>query len=552
MSYSPTQRVKWLRKQKAEAEAWRAKRTAKRAPAIDVPRTFLGFLEWMGITPSAGQAELSRVAFDGVEPVDLDLARLIFGDIDFANLPMGLRRVLVAVVGGRGGKTYLLLSVRLVWGMLMRDLSPLAPGEEAFATIVAPNDELRQQAVNYALGACRSKPELRALLRLPRGCSEADTPGEFGIHRADFNRVVTFTGAVATRGGYGVRGKWHTDLGLDEAAFFRDASSKINDRDIYEAGVARVLPGGQVIIGSTPWAQTGLVYEMYRDNFGKPTTSLVAHAPTLLLNDSPAVREVVELEMKRNPDNARREYLAEFMATGTLVFFEAPSVEGAVTDEPFVPRAGDTVAAGADFGFRSDSSALVLVAKRGETLHVFAGAEERPEPGQPLKPSKTVATFAKIIAGRCAYLLADQHYREAIAEHLEAHDLSYAPAPGQPAESYVRARMLLREGRVRIHGLEFRDRLVQQMREVCGKPTSGGGMSIVHPRWSQGGHGDLVSALVLALWQVSGDSVDEAVPEMGTKAWETKAEGRRKARHMEDIEDRPEWMPKKRVKERVA
>ncbi len=524
----------------------------QRSKTLDVPPTFLGFLEWIGVTPSAGQAELSRVAFDGMQPVDHDLAVRIFGDIDFANLPVGVRRVFVAIVGGRGGKTYLLIALRLVWGMLVRDLSSLAPGEEAFATVVAPNDELRQQAINYALGACRSKPEIKALLRLPKGTKDEHMPSEFGIYRPDIERVVTFTGAVATRGGYGVRGKWHTDLALDEAAFFRDSASKINDKDIFEAGVARVLPGGQLMVDTTPWAQAGLAYELHRDNFGKPDTALVAHAPTLLLNDSPTVREVVELEMRRNPENARREYLAQFMTSGTIVFFEAAAIDGSLTAEAFVPQPGDVIAAGGDFGFRSDSSALVLVALRGMMIHVFAGVEERPAPGAPLKPSVTVAAFAKCIAGRCGYLMADAHYRESIAEHLEAHDLSYAPAPGQPAESYVRARMLLREGRVRIHGVEFRDRMLQQMREVCGKPTSGGGMSIVHPRWSQGGHGDLVSALVLALWQVSGDAVSEVAPDFGSKEWEQKAVERRRAKHREETAEKPAWMPKNKTGERFA
>lgn len=518
-----------------------------RTEPLDVPRTFLGFLEWMHVTPSAGQAELSRVAFDGVEPVDRALAVRIFGEIDFANLPVGVRRVLVAVVGGRSGKTYLLVALRLVWGMLVRDLSALAPGEEAFATVVAPNDNLRQQAVNFALGACRSKPELKAILRLPKGTREDQVSSEFGLYRADFDRVVTFNGAVATRGGYGVRGKWHTDLALDEAAFFRDSTSKVNDKDIYEAGVARVLPGGQIMVDSTPWAQAGLLYELWRDNFGKPTTALVAHAPTLLLNDNETTRHVVEGEEKRNPENAAREYGARFMTSGTTVFFEAAAIEDAVTDAPFTLEPGDMVAAGGDFGFTGDSSACIKVALRADEIHVFGGIEMRPEEGMPLKPSTTVAAFAACIAGECSYLMADSHYREAIVEHLEPHGLVYAPAPTVPADTYVRARMLLRECRVHIHTSclppGMGDRLLQQMREVQGKPTSGGGMSIVHPRWATGGHGDICAALVLALWQVTGDAVASEAPEVGTAQWEAAEKERRRRRHVAERE-KPKWMPK--------
>lgn len=501
--------------------------------ALACPQKFMPWLGWLGVQPRPGQAEFARVAFDGDQPVDRALAVEIFGDIDFANLPVGLRRVVAAVVGGRAGKTYLLIALRLLFGMCVRDLSVLRPGEEAFATVVAQNDKLRQQAINYALGAARSKPELAALLRLPKGTKSGTPVSTFGLHRPDFDRVVTFQGAVASAGGLGVRGVWHTDLALDECAFFRDAGFKINDKDIYEAGVSRVMPGGQCILGSTPWAKAGLLYEFYRDNYGKPTTALVAHAPTLTLNDQPETRAVVEMERKRDPDNAKREYDAIFMESGTTIFFESTVIDAALTDEPFEVQPRDVIGAGGDFGFRSDSSALLMVAMRGDMLHVFDGAEERPTDDAPLKPSVTVASFAKKLVGRCNYLMADSHYREAIAELLEAHGVCYAAAPTSPADTYVRARMLLREGKVKIHPLPFRDRLVQQMREVHGRPTSGGGMSIVHPRWATGGHGDLCAALVLAVWFVCGEPVVAPEPELGTQAWEAMMRERRQAAAVE-------------------
>jgi hypothetical protein len=48
------------------------------------------------------------------------------------------------------------------------------------------------------------------------------------------------------------------------------------------------------------------------------------------------------------------------------------------------------------------------------------------------------------------------------------------------------------------------------MREVTFKATPGGGISIQSPRWRTGGHGDLVSALVLSVW----DAKRQAIPEV--------------------------------------
>lgn len=493
---------------------------------VVVPESFLGFCGWLGVQLTPGQAEFARVAYDGSEPVDRGLAARIFGD----DLPLGRRHVVAAVCGARAGKSYVLVALRLVHGMLLRDVSALPPGQVASALIIAPRDDLRREVFRYAIGAVQSKPELAAMLDEP---PRVDT---FALRRPDGARVEFRTG-VATVGGTAARGAWWTDFALDECAFFRDSNYAVNDEELFRSGLTRLLPGGQAIVASTPWGEAGLLHQMWKS---RPPNTIVAHAPTLLMHDSELIREVIASATRVDPDNARREYGAEFMTTGTSVFFEGASVDAALTEESFVLQPGDVVAAGGDFGFRSDSSALVLVAMRGNALHIFDGAEERPEDGKPLKPSVTVAAFAGCIKMRCSYLMADAHYREAIAEHLEEYGLVYAPAPMQPAESYVRARMLLREGRVKIHPLPFRERMVQQMREVHGKPTSGGGMSIIHPRWSKGGHGDIVAAMVLALWQVSGDAVAKPAPEQGTREWEQALQERRYKR-WEDEQQRSKW-----------
>lgn len=537
----------------------RAARRQRQNPDTDVlsviPRTFLGFLDWLGVVPQPGQAELARVAFDHAEPVDRPLAVSIFGDIDFANVPMGARDVVAAVCGGRGGKTYLLVALRLVFGMLVRDLSPLAPGQQAAATVVAPNDKLRQEAVNYALGAMRSKPELAALLRLPRGTKPEDTVSEFGVYRSDHDRIVTFQAAKATRGGYAVRGVWHTDLALDEAAFFRDSTYKVNDDEIFKAGKPRVLPGGQTIVASTPWAETGLLYTLYVENHGKPTAALVAHAPTLTLNDVPYTRTIVEAEYARDPENAGREFGALFMKGGTTVFFPPDLIESLIDDAlsldvPRMPGPRDEVAAGGDLGFRSDSSSLAVTHNTHPVIVLAELVEERPEPGKPLKPSVVVGKFAvRMRAHGIDTMMGDQHYRETAAEVLDDEGLSFVDAPATPDVVYVRARQVMREGNARI---PRNPRLIQQLKEVQSRPLPGGRMQIIHPKWAKGGHGDLVSSYVLGLWQLVSETVADERPEMGSRGWEDRAAQRRRDRYKADHEDKPTWMPKHKVKERVA
>lgn len=180
-----------------------------------------------------------------------------------------------------------------------------------------------------------------------------------------------------------------------------------------------------------------------------------------------------------------------------------------------LPEPGDEVMAGLDMGLRTDSSALVIVHRRNHVMRVAELVELRPKPGQPLKPSEVMSRFAATMKRHgCKYAVGDNHYRESVTEHLQAHGMAFVEGPTQPAEAYIRTRALMREGLVR---LPKHDRLLLQMRKVQGRPTSGGGMSIQHPRDANGGHGDIVAAFVLAVFQLSPSAViPTPAPEPGT------------------------------------
>lgn len=307
-------------------------RAAVLAPKKAFPKTFVGFCTWIGVTLTPGQRVLCSVAYDGVAikdlpPEDQAIAIVIFGGV--FDIPREARSTIAAVTGGRGGKSYVLIALRLIYGALTRDLKSLAPGQKAVALIIAPNNTLRREVVAYALGAMRSKPELAHMVLLPKGKKMEDAADGFGIRRSD-GKVVSLEAGIASRGGYGGRGRSLTDFAFDEAAFARDSSFQVNDTAIFQAASPRVLPGGQSIVASTPWGESGLLYEFHSKNWAAPKNALVAHAPTLVMQDTQFTRDIVARERERDPDNAEREFDARFMTGGTSVFFEAKMIQAAI------------------------------------------------------------------------------------------------------------------------------------------------------------------------------------------------------------------------------
>ncbi len=466
---------------------------------------FVAFVESvLGVRLTPGQRVLTRVAFDDIEPGDLEgedreLARRIFGDVE--ELPPEARSVLVACCGARGGKSYVLGGLYSLWRALVADLSTLAPGEVATALIVAPDVRLGRQTLRYALGAARRTPTIARLV-------SNEASDSFTLRRPD-GHAVALEVLPASRGGSALRGRSLVSAVLDEAALFRDESAVVNDVEVYRAVSPRVLPGGMVVICSTPWAEAGLLFDEFERNYGHPVTALAAHAPTLLLNDSERNRQAVAREEERDPENARREFGAEFMAAGAGLFFERSTVEAAVNDT-LAPRFGFTGyrcfgAVGGDLGLVRDASAFVAVHTEKDAFIVAEVLELKPTKGNPLKLSEvcaTASTFAKRHGQK--QIRTDHHLIEAAREHMA--DVQLVAAPGGQegkVRSYARVRELFAEGRVKIPA-QYR-RIVQQLLEITSKPTPGGGLTLHAPR-RRGAHGDIVSALVLALWEAERDA----------------------------------------------
>jgi hypothetical protein len=454
--------------------------------------------EVLGVVLTPAQRVLCAVAYDGVQPRDLageerDIAAKLFGPVETVSPEQ--RHVIAVVAGARGGKSYVLCALRLLYLALTVLLDTLAPGETASALVVAPDLRLARQTIRYILGAVKATKAIAS-----RMCVDA---ADSLTLRREGGRTVTIECLPATRGGSAVRGRSLVGAVLDEACFFRDESFTVNDAEVFKAVAPRIMPGGQLIIASTPWSSAGLLFELHRDNFGAPRACLAAHAPTALLRGDARTLAMVERERERDPDNARREFDAVFMSGNTASFFSSDAIDRAVDPGlslPAFPVSGATVTAGGDFGFRSDSSALAIVRWDNDVAVLVALEEMRPSAGQPLQPSAVVSHFASLLRKYGApSLISDGHYREAVVEYLDKFGLTFTPAPEGATgkvDVFTKARTLLHEGKVR---LPDDKRLLRQLREVVSRPLPGGGLSITSPRWRTGGHGDLVSAWVLAV-----------------------------------------------------
>ena len=506
---------------------------------VGEPMLYTEFVAELGFRLDPGQRVFARVCFDGVDPVDLppderELARVMFGPIDRFNAVQ--RAVVLGVCGGRAGKTRM-FAMRVLHLALIVPLPDLAPGEIASAPLIAPDTDLATQPLDYIKGACWH----RDILPLVVNRRHLSTESEGVDLRRDDGKVVEIVCRAASARGRTGRGRTLVCGYLDEVAIMYDRNYKVCDDEVYKAVRPRVVPGGQTLLGTTPWTQTGLAYELFAANHGAPSvagldtparlegTALVAHAPTLTLRDNADIRAMVASESTRDPENAAREFGAQFMGAGAETFFEAACIKAAVDyDLPAetMPTPGSETTAGADLGFSNNSSSLAIAHRTpDESIEVGFLREWKPEPGKPLKPSAVCKEMAIDLRRHGAtVVMSDAHYRETFVEHMTDAGLGFLDAPTVPAEAYIRARTLMREGRVK---MPEHARLIRMMRETIGKKTAGGGVQINKPRWKTGEHADLLDAFVLALYQVAGELVRAEAPKPGTREYNAAYEAAR-------------------------
>jgi hypothetical protein len=471
-------------------------------PASPTFTEFVDRLTRVNLTP--GQRALCEVAFDGLDPGDLpDERRAIANELygHLATVPERARAVAGFVIGARSGKSRLLIALRCLHLGMTVALSGLAPGEQAFGVIVAPDLRLAQQTFRFVAGAVDENAELRRLV-------VGRTNDAVTLRRPD-GAPVTIACVPAAEAGKSLRGRSLFFAGFDESAFFYSDDYSVSDSDLFRAVRPRIVPGGQTVIASTPWAEQGLLYELWRDNFGKASTALVAHAPTLSMRDDAATQQVVEAEYERDPQNAAREFGAQW-GSNDQNLLDTADVDGCVDDIDSRPvERGKRYAIGLDLGVRNDSTAVVRVNREMRRrdnappaeLYVVGGVlEYRPKlfAGGKVDLDRVEQDVAREAKAASAAVHHDIYLSDSFAPRLAKRGVKTVEISMSSAEQARRAALLAALVRDRRLRLVRHPELIRQLKQLRLTRHAGGRISVAVPQGRKR-HDDLADALMLAI-----------------------------------------------------
>ena len=280
----------------------------------------------------------------------------------------------VLIIGRRAGKSFI--------SSFLASLAALTyesdmPGDMPQIFIVGENKRAARVNLSYVEAFCECVPG--AIKKRNKESIEL------------FNGVEIRSQALSFRS---TRGYSLIFLACEEVAQWRSDESANPDVEVLRALEPALEPGAKTIITSTPFARKGLLYDLFKKNYGKETDTLVWWAPTLRMRpnfDERKIRRAIE----KDPISANTEYNAQWRDDITS-WLPEPVIEDATGPHFALPcQPGVQYKAAVDAsGGRSDAYCLAI-AHDIDGVAVVDLVEERKAPLDPLQVTREFARICK-------------------------------------------------------------------------------------------------------------------------------------------------------------
>lgn len=444
--------------------------------------------EWWSDDWTAWRAFVAAVFGLPMGAAELAAYRECTGRVD---PPTSRQREVWTPVGRRGGKSRVLALIGVYLACCEDHYQYLDPGEWGFVLVLAADRAQAQAILNYAKAAL-THAKLAPLVVPRRDLTES----------VDLLNNVRI--AVATASIRAVRSRAVFAGLCDEIAFWKpDEESANPDAEIINALEPAMLqfPHPLLIGASSPYARKGVLWEKYRQWYGKASRPLIWKAPTVYMHPS-VDRAFIDQKYEEDPASAAAEYGAEFR-TDVAAFVTREAVDAVVAAGrvELLPSAKTQYRAFVDpSGGMSDSMTLAISHRDGRGFGIVdAVVEVRP----PFSPDAVVAQFCEVLVRYGITSVVGDHYggewpRERFRERGVSYELS-----DRPKSDIYQAWLPLISAR-RCEMLD-QPRLIHQVCALERKTSRAGRDTIDHP---PGAHDDVANVVAGALVMVCSERFD--------------------------------------------
>jgi hypothetical protein len=386
-----------------------------------------------------------------------------FGKLAGGRSPPRKRVKSLYVVGGRRGGKDSVASLLAVYAATIEEahLGRLRPGEKALVQLLACDREQSKIVLSYIRAFFEEIPDLKSMVI-------SETRNGFELS----NGVVI---SITTNSFRQVRGATILLSIFDEAAYWRSEETVNPDRETYRAvmpGLA-TIPDSMLIVISSPYRKSGLLYDKWKQHFGKDSDDvLVIQATSAQLNPT-LDPSIVEQAMEDDPAAARSEYLGEWR-NDLASFIDIEMIEACVDRGVVVrPYRRDITYCGfvdASSGAGADSFCVGIAHRDKGTDQIVLDCIHEVRP--PFSPSAAIAEVAALLKTYNVLVVTGDKYAPGfVVEGFAFNKIRYVYTERDRSQIYVEALPLLTSGRAR---LVQNKRMMVQFASLERKTSPGG------------------------------------------------------------------------------
>jgi len=387
-------------------------------------------------------------------------------------LPTRQSREACLIVGRRGGKSFI-CSLVAVYLAAFRTYH-LAPGETGVVMLLAADRRQARVLFKYVKAFIEGVAMLRQMVEnITADAIELNNGIAIEIHTASYRSVRGYTVVAAL---------------CDEIAFWRSEDSANPDTEILSAlrPAMATITDGLILCFSTPYSRRGVLWNAYRQHFGKGGDVLVWQAATRAMNPN-VQQSLIDAAFEEDPIAAAAEYGAEFRSD-VESYITQEAVDACIVPGRFElsPVAHTRYIAFADpSGGSQDSMTLAVGHAESEQAVLDLVRERKP----PFSPEAVVKDFAEDLKRYgINEVTGDRYGGEWPRERFQTHGIHYRIAEKTKSEIYQAALPILNSKRVELlDNKTLRTQIVGLERRT----TRGGKDSIDH---RPGGRDDLANA----------------------------------------------------------
>jgi hypothetical protein len=399
----------------------------------------------------------------------------------------------VAIVGRQSGKTRVAATI----AVFESATAEREPGSDLYALLVAQDQ----------------RAALRALFRYACAPFEASEMLQRSIVSQTADTLALETGV--TLAAYpcrpaSVRGLRARVVVVDELAHFIATDGRPTDTEMLRAlRPTLATTGGRLIVLSSPYAQTGALWDLHRRHYGKEESStLVWQASAPEMNPTlPA--DYLERMREDDPEAYRSEVLGEFRA-GVASFFDPEVLDSSIVEgrRELEPRDGFSYSTFADAATGSGKDAFTAGVAHCEDGRIVVDVVRAWRP--PFNPSGVIAEAADLAKRYgCSVITGDRFAPGFVREGFASNGIEYRFSELDRSRLYLETLPRVNAGMVDIPDDPA---LLRELRGLERRRGTAGRDRVDH---RPGSHDDRANALAGCVWLAATES------DRGVQIWDS-------------------------------